>query len=96
MATNTIWKFTVPFEDVAEVELPYYAEPLSVANQDERLVLYVLVGPNPTDNKNRVRRLRVAGTGHPIRSKDTKKFLGTCLFRDGSLVFHVFDLGWDK
>lgn len=88
-----VWKFTLQLselDDIVAINMPRGAKPLSVANQNETLVLYAMVDPElPVVS----REFRVAGTGHPLTNiPKMKNFLGTVLFREGSLVFHVWEL----
>lgn len=90
---TSIWKFSKSLhelDDIISFEMPRYAHVLSVANQNECLAIYAEVDPN---KQPVTRRFRVAGTGHPLELPAGSGFVGTVLFRGGSLVFHVFDLG---
>lgn len=81
--------------DMISFDMPADAEVLSVANQHECLCLWY---KTDTDcRKRKVRWFRVAGTGHPLEDVaatkcDLGRFLGTALFLDGKLVFHVFEV----
>ena len=96
---STIWKFDLPWEDVASVEMPKGAVVLSVGVQPDgiggqALKLWAIV-PDPHAEKE-TRRFRVAGTGHPLHEPHSDPafsvggFLGTVIWPGGSLVFHVF------
>lgn len=87
---KTVHKYILPVFDVVKVTMPIGAKCLSVANQNEKLVLYALVD---TENPTAIHRFRVSGTGHPIDEKLKHiEYIGTALFQHGSLVLHVFDL----
>ena len=86
-----VWKFELPIDDyVTILAIPRGARLLTVAVQDGRLVLYALVD---TAYPNVMRRMRIAGTGHPISGDEAANYVGTVLMHGGRLVFHVFDLG---
>jgi hypothetical protein len=87
-----IWKFQLPVNDIAYVGMPAGSRVLSVAVQQDTVVVYAAV--NPKEETRVQRRFRIAGTGHPVENKITKedgwRFLGTVSLRDGALMFHVF------
>lgn len=83
---KTVYKYTIPFLDEAVLELPIGAEVLSVGTQHEQLMLWARIDTESTHTTVK-RRFRVVGTGHP---EAVGRFIGTVLFRDGTLVFHVF------
>jgi len=79
-----LWKFEVDLSE-KPIEMPAYAQILSVGFQGEKLMLWALV-----DVEVRLvpRKILVRGTGHNMRS-DNLIFIGTAF--KGSLVFHVFE-----
>jgi len=83
---KTIHKHTVPVDDV--LDLPAGAEILTVQVQDDVPRLWVLVNPDYTETEPR--RICTYGTGHPIEGD--VEYIGTFQLRDGSLVFHVFEV----
>lgn len=85
-----IHKYTLEIDNVAAANMPRGARILSVGNQRESLCVWALVD---TDKPKTGRGFRVVGTGHPIENAERFAFLGTVQFRDGALVFHVFDMG---
>ena len=85
-----VWKFEVPIDDLATIDMPSGARLLTVAVQGGSPVLYALVDPSAAKV---ARRLRVAGTGHPILPDDAGIYVGTVLLHGGALVFHIFDIG---
>jgi hypothetical protein len=84
-----VYKYPLSLDGrVVELELPEGAEPLCVGLQFREPMLWARVETNKLDH--RLRRFRIAGTGHPNADG---KYLGSLLIDEGSLVFHVFDLG---
>lgn len=80
-------------KDVITITMPEGAEVLSAVNQYEQLAIYAMVDETKqiTVDKN----FRVVGTGHPISGTHTRfawKFIGTVLFDEGHLVFHVWEI----
>lgn len=89
---KTIWKFNCPIRDLAVLDMPQGAKPISVLNQNENLVIYAEVVDEY--KRPRVQRhFRIAGTGHPLGLPVNAVFIGTVSFREGSLIFHIYDLG---
>ena len=96
----TVWKFHLPWADVASVELPIGAKPLHVGLQPNldgqgvlggySLQLWARVYPGADIE---IRKFRIAGTGHMLKHPaiDTGEHIGSVIFPDGSLVFHVFE-----
>jgi hypothetical protein len=90
----TVWKFELRITDVQEVRMPRGAELLCVGTQagtDGVVMLWARVGIDAARSQPlAVRRIRIAGTGHPDATGD---YVGTVQLHGGALVFHVFDLG---
>jgi len=94
----TIWKFDLPWADIAEVQIPQAARVLHVGIQPEgiggqALKLWARV---LTKSPVETRRFRVAGTGQPLQHPNHPDFkvgdyVGSVVFPDGSLAFHVFE-----
>jgi hypothetical protein len=74
------------------LELPRGAQILSVGNQKDQLVLWALIDVECSELE--IRHFLIVGTGHELRlfGKFLGKFLGTVLFHDAALVFHVFEI----
>jgi hypothetical protein len=82
-----VWKFTTvgPHEDQQPIEMPAFAEILSVGVQGHDIVLWALVEPTAVTE---TRMIAVIGTGWHV--PDGKhKFVGTVQM--AHLVWHVFD-----
>ena len=84
-----VFKYDIPVDDRPSVSLPKGAQILSVGAQGLGIKLWALVDPSETNAE--VHQLRVVGTGHTIVDGDLV-FLGTVMFHDGALVFHVFEV----
>lgn len=82
----TVHKYTVPFADEFDIEMPAGALLLSYQNQRECGVLYAKVD---TSRPERKRYFRLAGTGHDI--SEGLEYVGSAQFREGSLAFHLFE-----
>lgn len=83
---KTILKFTLQ-EGRNIALLPMYSEALSVQEQDNNLVLYVLAD---TDNDVVEEEFEVVGTGYPVESHmPTSQYIGTVMLNKGSFVLHV-------
>lgn len=85
MSNATIYKY--PIDSVCVLNLPSSAEPLKVAMQDERPVMWVKLNPEELTVR---RRFEIYGTGHTIPDAEGRHYVDT-LFA-GSLVFHVFEV----
>lgn len=85
-----VFKYELPIDDVVCIKMPAGAQALTVDTQHGDPQLWVLVNP---DAPMVAHRFRVAGTGHPIESKDAEKYVGSFQLYSGSFVGHLFDLG---
>lgn len=84
-----IFKYELHGRGTTTVNIPKGARVLSVANQDEALMLWAAVTPsNPTEP----RTFLVALTGQEIAVTPSFPFLGTVLFDNGNFVVHVFEV----
>lgn len=83
----TIWKYQLSPIGNISVNIPEFAEILSVGGQDNTIVLWALVD---TDRPCVITHFNVVGTGWEIKeSTYCGKFIGTATLKNG-LVFHVF------
>lgn len=83
---KTVWKFVL--HPNLKVHMPVGAKPLYVGVQDNTaLCIWAQVD---TTAELEEREFVIAGTGHELPEK-TGKYLGTVMFNEGELVFHVFD-----
>lgn len=88
---HTIWKFPLPTRGRASIEMPRYAEILSVDVQDETPVLWAICCTAPGwPTASRVFSARVTGGTVP---SEIGKFVGTFQINRGDYVAHVFDMG---
>ena len=86
--TRTIWKYHVPFKDWFKLSMPDGAEILSVQMQGDLAFIWALVNPAAPLGH---RYFRLAGTGDEIE-EDKLSYVGTYQERDGSLVWHLFEM----
>lgn len=84
----TAWKYKLEKIDVQDIDIVKGGRILSVANQDEKAVMYVFVDQDET-KRERIRVI-IAGTGHPRDDIDGTKYIGTLLFFGGAEVYHFF------
>jgi hypothetical protein len=87
---RTIWKYTLPIDDIVTVSMPRGAQVLSVAEQDGQVCVWALVhslqAPDPV-------LFRICGTGHPVGNcVGAGDFIGSVVMPNG-LVWHVFREG---
>lgn len=79
-------------EDYTIINIPFNSVLLSVDTQGDEIFLWA----SAEDSETRIvkRKIRVAGTGHPI--KDTVlQFLGTVKQMADSLIWHIFEVTHD-
>lgn len=62
---------------------------LSVAVQNGDVNLWAEVD---ADNPLIHRKFRTSGTGHPLPTGESRRFIGTFLVHGGALVFHLFEI----
>ena len=86
---KTIWKF--PFEtiDMLGLAMPKGAEILTVQVQDGIPCIWAMVDPAQEKEK---RIIVIHGTGHSVPQPEAKRYVGTYQERQGSLIWHVFEL----
>lgn len=82
-----VYKYPIPMEEAADVQILVGAEFLAVQEQYGQLCLWAKVDTAVRDFQ--VRRFYVVGTGHPFPT-GAREYLGTVQFAAGDLVFHVF------
>ncbi len=89
---SVVWKYVLPLEDCASIDMPIGCKVLSAGVQDEQICIWALVDPSDLIGTARY-RFRIAGTGRPIKDSEHLDFIDTVLLMGGSLVFHVFQVG---
>jgi hypothetical protein len=82
-----IHKFELKIADYCSIQMPVGAKVLTVANQRNHLCIWAEVH---VDAGMETRRFAIRGTGHHMQG-DEGRFIGSVMFRDGDLVFHVFE-----
>ena len=84
-----IWKYPLEIRDEQSIKMPGTSAILAVQVQNGTPCLWVMVDPR---NPGRFRKIAIYGTGHEM-SQSPYNYIGTFQVANGSLVFHVFDLG---
>jgi hypothetical protein len=85
---KTIYKYPLDVTDQQGLKLPWNSKILSVAEQNNQIVLYALV--NTSEERIEQWLIFMRGTGHDAEDMENTRFLGTVKLRNGSLMFHVF------
>lgn len=86
---KSIWKYALPINDQAGIEMQEGAEILHIDCQGDQPMIWALVDPSA---EQEVRRFVTFGTGHPVPSDTSDlRHVGTWLIRSGALVFHTFE-----
>lgn len=90
-----IYKYEIPnLMGISEIEIPTndtpYVEPLSVANQNNKLVLYTQVDLAKPVKTYKILSVLTGGTVPEDTDDETYCFLGTVMFDNGAFVVHVF------
>jgi hypothetical protein len=83
---KTIWKYKLNIVSDQRISMPVASEILTVQVQDEDPYLWALVD---MDSLTEFRDIEIFGTGHPIDSIHTRKYIGT--FQLNGFVGHVFE-----
>lgn len=86
---RSVWKFSVPENDIFTRWMPRGAIILSIAEQHGDACMWAEVDPKAPEE---TRSFRLAGTGHPMPSNEKRRFIGTVPLHGGSLVFHLFEI----
>ncbi len=91
---QTIWKFKVEPSEAFPVSMPQGATLLDVqvqgAGLDAEVFVWALVDSGAP---HAWRNLSVVGTGHDAGRLGEAEYVGTFQLGQGTLVFHLFDLG---
>lgn len=91
---KTIYKYNITSDDEQRIEMPAIAQVLTVQCQNGHPRIWVAVDP---DSPTLVRRFRLVGTGHAFDTPDgVIRYVGTFQLYGGDLVFHLFDLGYER
>lgn len=83
-----IWKFPIEVTDSQCISMPFHSKIICVQSQRDEVVLWALVDPA---SPLRQRWIELRGTGHDAPFNG---YIGTAQTHGGSLVWHVFDMGW--
>ncbi len=86
---KTIWKFEITPDNLS-LAMPQGAVILCVREQHDNICLWAEV-ESLSPQEERI--FEVFGTGHEIHEDMgiQRKYLGTAIIHDGSLVFHVYE-----
>jgi hypothetical protein len=84
------YKYPIEVSDTQSIAMPEDAQILCVQCQRGQPFIWALVG---TDNHSTYRQFGLVGTGHPVGRIEGGKYVGAFQLSEGSLVFHLFDLG---
>ena len=90
--SKTIWKFPITVGDIVKIEMPLYAEILTIQSQFDEPMMWALVDPKQIKE---IRYFEVFGTGHSVPDLDNdkkRKYINTFQVHGGSLIFHLFEL----
>lgn len=82
----TIYKYPINSTDQQDILLPEGAGILTAQVQQGQVCLWARVDPSAVLTQ---RKIRVAGTGHPVGSGWA--YLGTVQLMGGGLVLHIFE-----
>jgi len=84
-----IWKYQLPDSGCVTLNLPKFAEILTVQMQRRIACLWALVDPKAETEQ---RTFLVAGTGHPIKEDGRLEYINTIQMFGGDLIFHIFEV----
>ncbi len=87
--SRRVFKYPLRIENSQTVRFTGFVEILSVAVQQQQLVLYVVV--NPDDKRESELEVFIRGTGHDLgQDVSGYRFMGTHMTFGASLVWHVW------
>lgn len=82
-----IYKYPVPIRDDFKIEMPMGAQVLTVATQNGKPYIWVLVDNNVMEE---LHPFKLVGTGHPSNDVSGDRYIGTFQMQNGAIVFHLF------
>jgi len=87
-----VFKYELGWDGVCNLQLPLASEILYFNVQNDIPMLWVLVNPEVTAKVTR--SFIIYGTGHTISVDHSDKIshIGSCLHRNGALVWHLFEV----
>lgn len=88
---RAIYKYLAGPPGEFTVTMPKGAKVLSCHNQRETPYMWAVADPDEPVERRRF-YLAGTGTGHPLEyNPDYLRFIGTALFAEGTLVYHLFE-----
>lgn len=88
-----VYKYGVELNDYFEFDMPGGAKILTVQMQNGKPYMWAMVNPEEELQK---RTFRMAGIGHSINEREIIGYIGTFQMQDGTLVFHLFEIKFEK
>lgn len=89
MAKLMIFKYPVPLDGVAEIQMHKGATVLTVQAQGGIPCIWAIVDP---DAEMEIRRFRLFGTGHPLDiDLPQYRYIGTFQLAGGGFIGHLFE-----
>jgi hypothetical protein len=87
---RSIWKFPLEITDYQSVNIPTYAEILSVQVKDDIPYIYAIVNPQ---EETETRHFEIFGTGNPFEVEENIKrvYIGTFFSHKDRFVWHLFE-----
>jgi hypothetical protein len=93
---KTIHKYPLDIKDFQEVDMPDGARILCVKTQpspvgskiSEQIVMWAEVD---TDNPLTPRRIRIFGTGNPVKYEHQIDYIGTVQMQNYALTWHIYE-----
>jgi len=87
---RTIWKYDLEITDDQKITMPLGSEIFCAQSQNDVAQLWAVVNPNEPGIE--IHHIKIFGTGHPIDDTQKLNYIDTIQFRNGRLVWHVFEL----
>ncbi len=85
--TQRIYKYPLPITDEQDLLLPTGSQVLSVAAQNDAVVLYAMV--DSAERNKESHHIAIRGTGHEADGINGR-FVGTVPMAGGLLMWHIF------
>lgn len=90
---KTVYKYeSYAIGDIITFTLPEGAEILHVNSQGDNAAIQLWALVNPTRPPSQERKIRMAGTGHPLEDADRLRYINTFTMYNKELWFHAFEI----